>query len=244
MVDRYRNGRVFLAGDAAHVHSPAGGQGMQTGIQDAYNLGWKLAYVLSGAPDTLLDTYEAERLPIARHILESTTARSQAFTHAGSIAQTITNVVSGKDAFADTTQLSVHYRGSKLACDLDDTTVIRAGDRAPDAPCLRTSNGKQVRLFDVFRGTHFTLFAFSDQPAPQLPNISNSFLRVYTIIRPGNMTIADEHTLVDSDNHAHRAYGITHDALILVRPDGYVGLTGGRLNQEPLINYLHTIIGR
>jgi hypothetical protein len=70
MVDRYRVGRVFLAGDAAHVHSPAGGQGMNTGIQDAYNLGWKLALVLEGkASDQLLDTYEEERLPVARSVL-------------------------------------------------------------------------------------------------------------------------------------------------------------------------------
>jgi 2-polyprenyl-6-methoxyphenol hydroxylase-like FAD-dependent oxidoreductase len=69
MVSKYRIGRVFLAGDAAHVHSPAGGQGMNTGIQDAYNLGWKLEGVLKGAPDALLDTYEEERLPVAANVL-------------------------------------------------------------------------------------------------------------------------------------------------------------------------------
>ena len=71
MVDRYRVGRVLLAGDAAHVHSPAGGQGMNTGIQDAYNLGWKLAFVMGGAPDWVLDTYEEERLPVGRGCWES-----------------------------------------------------------------------------------------------------------------------------------------------------------------------------
>jgi 2-polyprenyl-6-methoxyphenol hydroxylase-like FAD-dependent oxidoreductase len=64
MVNRYRVGRVFLAGDAAHVHPPAGGQGLNTGVQDAYNLGWKLAHVLRGGPDSLLDSYESERLPL------------------------------------------------------------------------------------------------------------------------------------------------------------------------------------
>src|SRR5262249_27842844 len=66
MVERYRSSRVLLAGDAAHVHSAAGGQGMNTGVQDAYNLGWKLALALRGAPDSLLDTYQAERLPVAQ----------------------------------------------------------------------------------------------------------------------------------------------------------------------------------
>ena len=69
MVDRYRAGRVFLAGDAAHVHSPAGGQGMNTGIQDAHNLGWKLASVIKGASPALLDSYQEERLPVAAGVL-------------------------------------------------------------------------------------------------------------------------------------------------------------------------------
>ncbi len=64
MVDRYRVGHVFLAGDAAHVHPPAGGQGLNTGVQDAFNLGWKLAHVARGGPDSLLDSYETERFPL------------------------------------------------------------------------------------------------------------------------------------------------------------------------------------
>ena len=69
MADRYRAGRVFLAGDAAHIHPPTGGQGLNTSIQDSYNLGWKLAAVARGAPDSLLDSYEEERRPIAASML-------------------------------------------------------------------------------------------------------------------------------------------------------------------------------
>ena len=83
MVSRFRNGRVFLAGDAAHVHSPAGGQGMNTGIQDAYNLGWKLGCVLAGAPVALLDTYEEERLPVAAHVLGLSTQLYSQITSEG-----------------------------------------------------------------------------------------------------------------------------------------------------------------
>src|SRR5262249_27246310 len=73
--DHYRKGRAFIAGDAAHIHSPAGGQGMNTGIQDAYNLAWKLALVHRGkAPDSLLDSYEAERQAVAKALLASTDA--------------------------------------------------------------------------------------------------------------------------------------------------------------------------
>ena len=71
MAQHFQAGRVFLVGDAAHVHPPAGGQGMNTSVQDAYNLGWKLGQVLRhGAPPALLDTYEEERLPVAANLLE------------------------------------------------------------------------------------------------------------------------------------------------------------------------------
>ena len=72
IVDHYRKGHAFVAGDAAHVHSPIGGQGMNTGIQDAYNLAWKLALVVNGAPEKLLDSYEAERLPVGHKVLQQT----------------------------------------------------------------------------------------------------------------------------------------------------------------------------
>jgi 2-polyprenyl-6-methoxyphenol hydroxylase-like FAD-dependent oxidoreductase len=122
LVERYRVGRVLLAGDAAHVHPPAGGQGHNTGIQDAYNLGWKLAAVLRGAPSSLIDTYQAERLPIAASVL--------------GISRRLTLNASVRRG-SETQQLGLHYRGTPLA--VDDTARpgrVRAGDRAPDAPCV------------------------------------------------------------------------------------------------------------
>jgi 2-polyprenyl-6-methoxyphenol hydroxylase-like FAD-dependent oxidoreductase len=243
MVNRYRSGLVFLAGDAAHVHSPAGGQGMNTGIQDAYNLGWKLGQVLSGAPEALLDTYQAERLPIAQGVLATTSTRYRAFTQQD-FGQAISTLLTGKEAFADATQLSITYRGGPLARDLDDTTGIRAGDRAPDAPCISAGGGEQVRLFDAFRGTHFTLLIFGDRPVPQLPDVYNDELRTYIVTRPGTLPDVDTQTLSDRDGHAHRAYGITTDALVLVRLDGYIGLTGGSLGPQPIIDYLRDVTGR
>jgi len=243
MVERYRSGRVFLAGDAAHVHSAAGGQGLNTGVQDAYNLAWKLAAVLAVAPDTLLDTYQAERLPVAQGVLASTSIRHRELNQSLS-GQGITNLLSGNETFADPTQLSLTYRGSELSCDLDDTTEIRAGDRAPDAPCIRATGGEKVRLFDVFRGTHFTLLAFGARPAPRLPDHYTEDVHAYTITHPSTTPAVDADTLVDSDGHAHRAYGIRDQAVILVRPDGYIGLTAGSLDQESNIGYLHKVTGR
>ena len=135
MVDRYRVGRVFLAGDAAHVHPPAGGQGLNTGVQDAYNLGWKLAAVIRGAADSLLDTYEAERLPIAAAVLGLARRLHQ------------TKSIQRGDA---TNQLRLHYRASPLSSG-PPLGNLHPGDRMPDA---RLGDGKQ--LFDYLRGPHAT----------------------------------------------------------------------------------------
>jgi 2-polyprenyl-6-methoxyphenol hydroxylase-like FAD-dependent oxidoreductase len=135
MVDRYRVGCVFLAGDAAHVHPPAGGQGLNTGVQDAYNLGWKLAHVARGGPDSLLDTYEIERLPIAAAVLGLTKRLHQ------------TRSIKRGDA---TSQLALHYRTSPLSSGLR-LGSLHPGDRMPDA---RLDDGG--RLFDHLRGCHAT----------------------------------------------------------------------------------------
>jgi 2-polyprenyl-6-methoxyphenol hydroxylase-like FAD-dependent oxidoreductase len=132
MVDRFRVGRVFLAGDAAHVHSPAGGQGLNTGIQDAYNLGWKLA---SGS-DRLLDTYEEERLPVAAEVLGISTRL---------------HTTQSQQRGAQTQQLGINYRGSSLAVG-DWDGPLRPGDRAPDG--IRADG---TRLFDLLRGPHATV---------------------------------------------------------------------------------------
>ncbi len=243
MVDHCRLGRIFLAGDAAHVHSAAGGQGMNTGIGDAYNLGWKLAAVLQGAPDALLDTYQAERLPVAQAVLASTTVTHKKLTLPNSgNSQNYINLTSGKDT--DLSQLDIAYRGSPLASDLDDATGIRAGDRAPDSPFIFSSKGQRGRLFELFRGTHFTLLTFADRPALHLPDSYKDIVHTYTISRGGDDTDSSACTLFDIDGYVYHFYGIKRDALVLVRPDGYVGLTAGSFDALPIIDYLHKVTGR
>jgi len=131
MVNRYRVGRVFLAGDAAHVHPPAGGQGLNTGVQDAYNLGWKLAHVLRGGPDSLLDSYQSERLPVAAAVLGLSKRLHQ------------TRSIKRGDA---TNQLALHYRSSSLSSGNALGTLL-PGDRMPD---VRFDDGS--RLFEHLRG--------------------------------------------------------------------------------------------
>lgn len=154
LADRYRTGRVLLAGDAAHVHSPAGAQGLNTSSQDAYNLGWKLGQVLlHGAPEALLDTYEAERRPVAADVLGlSTRLHREALLGEASRRS---NEVKG---------LGIGYRGGPLAS--GRAGALEAGDRAPDGVL------PEGRLFDLFQGPHFTLLAFGTEPpaldAPQV----------------------------------------------------------------------------
>ena len=218
MVDSYRVGRVFLAGDAAHVHSPAGGQGMNTGIQDAYNLGWKLGEVMAGAPGELLDTYEEERLPVAASVLGVTTKLHRAIS---------TAKPGDQRRGPETLQLGISYRDSSLARDqrVFPGSVL-AGDRAPDAP-FHDSAGKPVRLFDLFRGPHFTLLAFCPGVVTQgITQRFGSSVHTYTVTRADESTgiAAPADSIVDTAGHAYRAYDVEAGALVLVRPDGYIGL--------------------
>ncbi|WP_329584193.1 FAD-dependent monooxygenase [Kitasatospora sp. NBC_01250] len=155
LADRYRAGRVLLAGDAAHVHSPAGGQGLNTGVQDAYNLGWKLGQVLRhGAPDSLLDSYESERRPVAADVLGLSTRLHRAGRSGDPVS-----VQRGKQ----TSQLGVGYPDSPLTAERRTglpEDALRAGGRVPDFELPDST-----RLFDLLRGPHFTLLAVAT-PAP------------------------------------------------------------------------------
>ena len=230
MVDRYRVGRIFLAGDAAHVHSPAGGQGMNTGIQDAYNLGWKLAAVLSGAPASLLDTYEEERLPIAAWLLGVTSK----------LHKQIAQVDAGAKRDAEFLQLALNYRGSSLSeGEASLSTTLQPGDRAPDSP-LQDRSGNASRLFDLFRGTHFTLLEFvsdaSSRSEESLPAFGPTVHR-HTILRSTGTPSCD-HDFAAIDDHAWKTYGIESAALILVRPDGYIGFLSRRGSEPQVEEYL------
>ena len=183
LADRFREGRVFLAGDAAHVHSPAGGQGLNTSVQDAYNLGWKLGQVLRhGAPVALLDSYEAERRPVAADMLGLSTRIHRGEQERGTAAQ----------------QLGLGYREGPLSA--GRAGALEAGDRAPDGPA-----GDGRRLFDVFRGPHFTLLVVgTDAEPPTFDGSSSAAVRVHR-------------------TDAYEAYG---KGLFLIRPDGYIGWAG------------------
>ncbi|MGW0182917.1 FAD-dependent monooxygenase [Nocardia sp. NPDC003345] len=196
---RFRSGRVLLAGDAAHVHPPTGGQGMNTGIQDAHNLGWKLAAALTG-DEAPLRTYDPERRAVAARVLGISTELLGKLTDGA------------EDAMRrgeETRQLDITYR------DPADTRRIAPGDRAPDAP-LKDAEGRRIRLFDLFRGPHATLLCFGGGDMPAVPGT-----RAYRVVRPG--TEAGGPALIDIGGSAFDAYDAVEGTRILVRPDGYLG---------------------
>jgi 2-polyprenyl-6-methoxyphenol hydroxylase-like FAD-dependent oxidoreductase len=192
MVDEYRVGRVFLAGDAAHVHSPAGGQGMNTGISDAVNLGWKLAAVVAGrAGDELLDSYTAERLPVAAGVL----GLSGELTGRQFWQRT-------PEQLQDTMGFSTTYREGP-----DDGSGPQPGDRAPNAPLV--VDGSATDLFAVRRRTDWTVLAFGGSSDVKVPEL------------PGTVQVLDADA-VAADNVLREAYGASDGDVVVIRPDGYV----------------------
>jgi 2-polyprenyl-6-methoxyphenol hydroxylase-like FAD-dependent oxidoreductase len=230
LAERFRVGNVFLAGDAAHVCPPTGGQGMNTGIQDSYNLGWKLAAVLGGAPAALLDTYEAERIP---------TARAALALAAELLARHQRGEENAHRRGEEVHQLGLHYEGGPLAEELRVAPgPVRAGDRAPDAPC-RHADGSPVTLFQLCRGTAWTVLAFGQERRDLVADLDarvGDAVRAYSVVGPGEPT--DEHTVVDVDGLAAAAYGAAEGTVVLIRPDGYVGLATDTATLTPITDYL------
>jgi 2-polyprenyl-6-methoxyphenol hydroxylase-like FAD-dependent oxidoreductase len=228
MVDQLQAGRAFLAGDAAHVHPIAGGLGMNTGIQDAYNLGWKLGLVLGGqATPGLLASYEEERLPIASWLLDITSERLKV------VLEAIKETGGGVDAVAspELTQLMLRYPWSQLSRRASSRSAgPQPGDRAPDAPLRETVTGSPIRLFDLFRGPHFTLLGLGERSAAALGHVDTGTVKPY-LVGPGG--------LLDDGGHVARAYGA--DALILVRPDGYIGLIADPEETGAVAGYLRSL---
>jgi len=232
LAERFRDGRVLLAGDAGHVHPPTGGQGMNTGIQDGYNLGWKLAAVLAGAPQVLLDSYEQERMGAARAALDISTALLEKHRRGDDDAH-----VRGGEVH----QLTLNYRGGPLSRDdRAEPGALLAGDRAPDAP-VRTADGRPIRLFDLFQGPHWTLLAFGAALADTVAILGEEFGHAYTVVRPGEP--ADEHTVVDVDGHVRTGYDVPAGTMVLVRPDGYVGLVADSGGIERVTEYWTALHG-
>lgn len=249
----YRRGRVFVAGDAAHVHSPAGAQGMNTGIQDAWNLGWKLALVArSVAPDELLDTYDSERRPIGRTVVRFT---DRAFTIATSTRWPIRSIRSrvaprllpllarigaGRARlFRTLGELDLEYRSSPLSDQRQRRRRRRvdAGDRLPDA---RIEHDDRDRwLLETLTAPTFHLLlcerASSPEPWSRFDVLASKYQGVITTHTLGRCPPA---SIVDRGGTALDILGVEDAAAVLVRPDGYLAARTDPADPGPIERYL------
>jgi 2-polyprenyl-6-methoxyphenol hydroxylase-like FAD-dependent oxidoreductase len=238
---RYRSGRLFLAGDAAHVHSPVGAQGMNTGIQDAVNLGWKLAYVLQGAAaPALLDSYDAERRPVGRAVVRLTDRGYAAVTSDAAVPRLVRRRVVPRLAplllrlrrpralgFRAIGELSISYRRSPAVADAGPGRwgTVRAGDRLPDV--VARIDGEPRRLHHMLRtpGLHVLLCPESaDWDQSALAGLHRAYGGLLTAHR------ADAHRLIDGR--------VREPVHYLVRPDGHIAYRGPGTDLGGLARFL------
>jgi 2-polyprenyl-6-methoxyphenol hydroxylase-like FAD-dependent oxidoreductase len=259
VVPRYRDGQVFLAGDAAHVHSPAGAQGMNTGIQDAYNLAWKLALVERGIADaSMLDSYQAERHPVGVRLLKTTdrlfsviaghnpisrTARGKVAPH---LAGRVLTRQSVRSKFVGMlVQLRLRYPDSPLSSEDGSgwQDAPAPGDRAREADLV--VDGKPGRLYDVLRGVHHTVLLFTGlddhaRSAVELCRIAERLEEAHPGLVKARVISAErfaDHPLAlgDPDRTAHRQYGITSAGAFVIRPDAHIGYRGRPIDADRLM---------
>jgi hypothetical protein len=226
----------LLGGDAAHIHSPAGAQGMNTGIQDMINLGWKLALVMKGqAPATLLDTYEQDRLPVMRNVLTKTEALTDVIGSENPVVRSLLNHLGPwiggagivqKNATARMSQIALGYRDSPLSADLAHDGGLYAGDRVPDFRVRTRSNDgwRDEALSTVLDPSRFVLLVLCPDEAGTPPPSLTDVVRPWAgLIRTVNISAtADEAPRARFQETFGRSAGV-----FLVRPDGYLGLAAG-----------------
>jgi len=255
---RYRVRRVFLAGDAGHIHSPVGAQGMNTGIQDAWNLGWKLAFVASGAADPrLLDSYEAERWPVGRVLLRYTDRIFSVFARSMSssavaawvrrtvVARVLPRVMGAERlralAFRFISELDIRYRKSPAVTEGRPPLRHgpRAGDRLPDAELTR--NGRATTLQRELAGPclHLLLCGTVEDWDAQAAVVASLSTRGGGIVAVHHLTRSPApDTLVDGSDAAFARLGVRDTGQYLVRPDGYVAYRCAGTDLSALQQYL------
>jgi hypothetical protein len=235
VADRFRHGRVFLLGDAAHIHSPVGGQGMNTGIGDAVNLAWKLAAVLQRrAEPPLIDTYEPERIAFARRLVATTDRAFTIVTSPGPVARVIrVSVVPRllpalfkskamrRFMFRTVSQIAINYRNSRLS--QGAAGRVKAGDRLPWVPFKGAAEGTS---------DNFVPLASLDWQA-HVYGACDPILAAYCQQRELSLCTFPENSL------AVRA-GLLNGALYLIRPDGYTALVDPNASAVTLENYFNT----
>lgn len=272
MADHYRRGRAFLLGDAAHIHSPAGGQGMNTGMQDAVNLAWKLSLVLRDqARPELLDSYEAERMPVGRKLLRST---DRAFSFVASRNRPLVfarNLLAPRAlrlllepvavhawVFRFVSQLAIEYSGSSIVEERAGGPGLQglvAGFRAPDAPLNSARGGAATSVHGQGAGPGHTLWIFAGQEESDLARLAAAAaeaaagcaapIDVRLVCPEAEREGAPEGALLDFGGTARSRFGLrAAGGHALVRPDGYIAFREEGHDFGALVRYLHRLYPR
>ena len=232
-VNKFSEGKCFVAGDAAHIHSPAGAQGMNTGIQDVYNLAWKLAFVIKGAAaESLLDTYNEERLANAKRLLDSTDRmfelaagsswlmsflRTTIFPPIAGFISTLETVT--KRVFPLISQIGINYRDDALSEHTgDEFENVEAGDRLP----YFQVDGQSI--FDKLTAPKFHLLLFSKKSERECPNLGD---------------LIDCHR-ISIDARISEIFGTEDDFAVFLRPDNHIAFISSDISAERIAEYLQS----
>jgi hypothetical protein len=227
---------VFLPGDAAHIHSPVGGQGMNIGIGDAFNLAWKLSLVLrNGNNPRLLDSYEAERKPVDEAVIRQTDRATRLISLHGPVSRFVrdqlmslaTQIPAVAEKLGEgISGLAVNHRHSPIVENhANGRNGPAACDRAPDASLGRADGGASLRPYDLFAEHRHNLLLCGNVREAMLSRLPR-YPERYVAAHPIGVPVTAGAELTDRDGEVTARYGST-PAAYLIRPDGYVAFRGG-----------------
>ncbi len=246
-VPAYRHGRVFLAGDAAHIHSPAGGQGMNTGMQDAFNLAWKLAAAVQGeGAQTLLDSYHAERHPAAEKVIDFSGKLTKAGTLRGGarvVRNAVMKVVGNIPAIGEklatiVEEVGVGYQGSPAVLDRGPRHAdVAAGQHLPHLADAELQ--KQLTLAcGAANPRHTILTIAAEKPAPATGPAGQTQVLIAADDTPVG---GYDQVIADPDGLAAKRFGLRDGGRVVVRPDGYIGAVVALDDQRGVADYFAAI---
>lgn len=253
MADKFSQERCFLIGDAAHIHSPVGGQGMNTGLQDAYNLGWKLAGVVNGQmKETLLDSYAAERMPVAKTLLNTTDRLFRVIISSNWFILFFNKWIMPKatelvwknerlraEFFKRVAQLNISYRDSKINLNLSTAKNIKAGDRLPYLKVFDEKKQEETDLHNWCLKPGFTLMVFGKLKEIDLFTLAKWITQNYPglnfyYLPPStkNLDVFKTFEIAEGKKKA-----------LIIRPDMHIGLLNDVVDIDMMDNYLCNVLG-
>jgi hypothetical protein len=255
ILDEMRQSSIFFAGDAAHIHSPAGGQGMNTGLQDAFNLAWKLALVIKGKGKlNLLESYQSERYPIVKNIVTQTDFYTNKFLFGKSFMSDLrkfSSKISKQPKFTkkitmDLTQLNIHYKNSPIiqySSNPEDTSP-KIGERL-----VNVSIDESKTLYDYLRNSLHNILIFcgnakSEESLLKIRDLNNKIGKQFpdlikTLVISLSRLNDVDNLIYDSTGQAHQKYCINEPSIYIIRPDNYICFYSKNIDSSSIDHFLH-----